>query len=105
MKDMETQEIFRNLVSNQFMPGFDYVQTKFSFKTLFNKRLYSYKCCPCAFEHEYLEYITESGGIDEELYNKVLLNILDGKCPHADEQQNHYVRETCISGIYILQLQ
>ena len=101
MKVMETKEIFRNLVANQFMPGFDYVGTTFSFQTLFNKRLYSYKCCPCAFEHEYLECITESGDIDEKLYNRVLLNILNGKCPHVDEQQNHCIRETCVYGIYI----
>ena len=56
------------------MPDFNY-RTNFQFQTLFYKSGYSYCCCACGFEHEFLEYIKDDGSIDEDLYEKVLQNI------------------------------
>ena len=98
---MDAATVFRNLVTNKFMPHHDYTKTKFSFNTLFYKSHLFYCCCPCAFEHEYLEYINEDLSIDEILYEKVKQNIIDGKCPHVDDKPPSYVRETSIYSIHI----
>ena len=98
---MDEATVFRNLVTNKFMPHHDYTKTKFSFNTLFYKSHLFYCCCPCAFEHEYLEYINEGLSIDEMLYEKVKQNIIDGKCPHVDDKPPAYVRETSIYSIHI----
>ena len=97
---MDIQEVFKCLTSSQFLPGFDY-QTKFSFQTLFYHDRYSYCCCECAFEHEYLDYIAESGDIAESMFKKILESILKGKCPHIDNVDQNYIRETSISAIHI----
>ena len=101
LSDMDAAIVFRNLVTNKFMPHHDYIKTKFSFKTLFYKSHLFYCCCSCAFEHEYLEYINEDLSIDEMLYEKVKQNIIDGKCPHVDDKPPAYVRETSIYSIHI----
>ena len=98
---MDAATVFRNLVTNKFMPHHDYTKTKFSFNTLFYKSHLFYCCCPCAFEHEFLEYINEGLSIDEMLYEKVKQNIIDGKCPHVDDKPPAYVRETSIYSIHI----
>lgn len=97
---MDVQEVFKCLTSNKFLPGFDY-QTKFSFQTLFYHDRYSYCCCECAFEHEYLDYVLEAGDIVESVYRKTLESILKGKCPHVDNVDQSYLRETSISATHI----
>lgn len=97
---MDIKEIFRCLTSNQFIPGFDYRRT-FSFQTVFYKTGSSYCICECAFEHEYLEYISESGTINESLYNDTLEHIIRGKCPHVDTVNKEYIGLTSISALQI----
>ena len=63
--------MLRNLVWNNYMPGYDYLNNKFSFKTVFHNTSYSYCCCRCPFIHKYLDYITEDGGIDGDLFKQV----------------------------------
>ena len=98
---MDVKRTLRYLVTNQYMPDFDYLGTNFQFLTLFNKSGYSYCCCSCGVEHEYLEYIKDDGGIDEDLYEKVLQNILDGKCEHTNDRPAEYLKFTCVSGLDI----
>ena len=38
----------------------------------------------CGYEHEYISYFSNSGVIDEEIYDRILQNIVAGKCPHVD---------------------
>lgn len=83
------------------MPDFNYVQTRFSFQTLFYKSVYSYCCCPCGFEHEYFKYITDSQDIDEEIYTRVINSILSGKCPHVEGKPSEYIAETNVYAIQI----
>ena len=101
---METnylKTVFRNLVTNRFDPELNYIDCELSFQTVFFKSFYSHCCCPCAFQHEYLEYVSNTGDVDEAIYEKVLQNIINGKCPHVDDVNEKYVRETSIYAIHI----
>ena len=99
---MEIKDVFRNLVTNQYMDSFDYAGTEFSFKTVFHlDTLFSYCMCTCAFEHEFVDYITETGTIDEAKYEKIVKCIIDGECPHVCQVPEYSVKETAIYGIHI----
>ena len=98
---MDAATIFRNLVTNKFMPEFDYARTRFSFQTVYYKSAVSYCCCPCGFEHEYCQYITDTGALDEDIYKKIVVNIIEGKCPHVDKRPVEYLRETSVNAILI----
>ena len=82
---METRRIFRKLVTNQFscLEDFGYFGQRFAFRTVFSKTSYSYCCCSCSFEHEYLGYLSDSGCINEQLYEKIVKSIINGQCPHV----------------------
>ena len=97
---MDVENVFRLLTSNNYIPHFNY-STSFSFQTVFYFSRHSYCSCECSFEHEYLDYILDDGGINKEMYNRVLENILNGKCPHADKVDKDYTRETSITAIHI----
>ena len=98
---MEVQKVFRNLDTNQFMPEFNYVETRFKFRTVFHQS--NHACCVCmySYEHEYLDNISSQGEIDEEMYNRVLQCIVDDKCPHVNQVPAEYVKDTSISGLHI----
>ena len=98
---MDVRDIFRKLTTNKNIPDFDYKNYKLSFQTVFYTCNYKYCCCPCAFDHEWLAYISDEGQIDEELYKKVEANLLAGKCSHVDDVISEYVRETTVYGIHI----
>ena len=98
---MDVSTTFRNLVSNQFMPEFDYIFTQFSFSTVFYKTHYSYCCCECAFQHEYMDYITKAGTLDELIYNKVVSCIEDGQCPHVTDFSPDYICKSSVNAIHI----
>ena len=88
-------------MTGQYMRDFDYKRTKYSFRTLWFRSAYSYRFCSCGFQHEYLDYITESGSINEEIYEKVLLCVLAGHCPHVYNVPPEYIHETSIYGMHI----
>ena len=92
---------FRSLVTGQFDKDLDYMNYELSFQTVFFKSTYAHCCCPCAFQHEYLEYVSNLGEIDEELYERIQQNILCGKCPHVDGVSEKYIRNTSIYAIHI----
>ena len=99
MGDVRTT--FRKLVTSQFMPDFDY-RTRFSFQTLFYISNYSYRCCPCGFKHEFLDYIAENGEINENMYETIIQSIIDGKCPHVlDELPEYQKIESSVPAVSI----
>ena len=98
---MDVSTTFRNLVSNQFMPEFDYIFTQFSFSTVSYKTHYSYCCCECAFQHEYIDYITKAGTLDELIYNKIVCCIEDGQCPHVTDLPPEYICKSSVNAIHI----
>ena len=99
--NMTVKDKFRKLATNKFIPDLEYNTYKLSFQTVFYTCDYKYCCCPCAFDHEWLVYISDSGEINEELFKKVEANILAGKCPHVDHVISDYVTETAVYGIHL----
>ena len=79
----------------------DYSKQKFSFRTVFHKTAYSYCCCSCGFEHEFLDYISDTGEILEEIYEKIVQCIINGECPHAVYAAKEDITETRVYGIHI----
>lgn len=98
---MEVRVAFRRLVTNKYIPRFDYTNTFFSFITVCKVPEVTYCCCTCGFEHEYLDYIQDDGKINEEIYERVLQSIISGKCPHVKDATQDCLNEAGIYGIHI----
>ena len=100
---MDTRSELRYLVTNNIMPDYDYVNTRYSFQTVFyaTDNPYSYCLCPCTFEHELVMYISDTKDVDEEMFARVVDNIIAGKCPHVNKVSKEYVKDTIISGLHI----
>ena len=98
---MELEKQFRKLVTTRFNPFVDYSSHTFAFKTLFYQSPHSYCCCICSFEHEYLAYVSDTGVINEQVYEKVIQNIKTGACPHTENVSRKYIRETKIHALHI----
>ena len=98
---LDDKTALRNLVTGRYMPDNEYYFKFFSFQTVFNRTSLSYCCCPCSFEHEFLDYISEDGQINEAMFERITENILNGKCPHTDKVAPEYVTETGIYGMHI----
>ena len=98
---MNIKEEFRSLVKNEFVPHIDYTNRFFSFRTVFYRCPYSYRCCSCGFEHEYFDYISETGEINEEMYEKIVTSIINGKCPHADNISEKYLTVSKVYAVHI----
>ena len=92
---------FRNLVTNQFMENVDYAQEKYSFLTVFYTSSSIYCCCSCAHYHEYLEYISDTGEVDENVYENIVKSLANGKCPHADMVPEYQLVPTSITAMHI----
>ena len=85
------EKFIRNGASQDFV---DLNGQEFPFDTVFQITPYSYRCCPCAFEHEYFDYLSKDG-IDEDMLNRVLQSIESGRCPHVDDNLTwQYTRRT-----------
>ena len=97
---MDMKEEFRNLVTKKCMRGFNYGKW-YGFQTVFYESSYSYICCPCGFEHEFLDYIEDSGDLNEDIYEKIIQSIIDGKCPHTGSVSKECVRETGLTALLI----
>ena len=92
---------FRNLVTNQFMENIDYAQEKYSFLTVFYTSSSTYCCCSCAHNYEYLEYISDTGEVDENVYENIVKSLANGKCPHADMVPKYQLVPTSITAMHI----
>ena len=98
---MEFRERFRHLVSNKYMTDFEYHNCKFSFMTVFYKSAYLYCCCPCAFDHEYMNYLRNDGSINYDIFDRVVNTIVEGKCQHVDKVPEKFINETYINALHI----
>ena len=97
---MDTTRVFQRLVTDQSL-GSDNLFKLFSFQTVFYHTPHSYCCCSCAFDHEYLTYISDSGKINDEIYERIIYSIENGKCPHAEQVTEEYLVQTGIYGMHI----
>ena len=106
-RKMVDEQKFRNMVTNQFMENVEYMPEKHSFLTVFSKSASTlalgstYRCCSCAHDHEYLEYILDTGEVNEKLYNKIVKSLAIGKCHHADAVSKDQLVSTTITGLHI----
>lgn len=98
---MGTEQCFRSLISNQFLTDYDYATATFSFKTIFYRTAFSYFCCECGFQNEFVTYISENGEINQEVCGKILQAIKDGKCHHVEFAEDKHVVETSVHGLHI----
>ena len=103
--DKRGSEIFKNLVVNggkipENLQN-DYV---FSFQTVFHttSNNLTYCCCTCAFEHEYFDYIDESGNINKNVLDKIVECIRNGACPHVDMAPEECVMKTSVNGLHVV---
>ena len=98
---MNVKDVITCLVKKEFIPNFDYVNTVFSFQTVFYHCAHSYRCCPCGFIHEYFDYISENGDFNEELLDLIVTNITNGVCPHVQHVPSHCIKETKVYAAHI----
>ena len=104
---MVDEQKFRNMVTNQYMENVEYSREKYSFLTVFSKSASTlalgstYRCCSCAHDHEYLEYILDTGEVNEKLYDKIVKSLALGKCHHADAVSKEQLVSTTITGLHI----
>ena len=99
---MEQAEVFRYLVSKKEIPEQVMLGHDFDFKTVFHKSGYSYRFCMCAFEHEFFSYISDTGDVDMEVFDKLTNAIKTGHCPHTvNVTDGDYVKETRINSIHV----
>ena len=99
---MGVTELFRSLVTKQSLTDYGCIHRLFSFQTVFHQTHYSYRYCRCAFDHEYLRYLSDTGEkVNIEIYERVASNIETGKCPHVEYVPVEHHRETGIFGIHI----
>ena len=101
MSELDKIDLLRTLVINENLPGFDYTAHRFSFRTVFKRESYMYCCCNCAFEHEYMLYISDKGEINKEIFYRVVQNISLGECSHVKDVSEEFVTETSVGAIHI----
>ena len=99
---MDSTRVFQRLVNDQSpTPVLNNLLKLCSFQTVFYHTPYSFRCCSCAFDHEYLTYISDSGKINDEIYERIVYSIENGKCPHAEQVPEEDLVQTGIYGIHI----
>ena len=81
---------------------FEYEYLKFSFKTVFHLTPYSYRCCPCSYEFEYLEFLSDDGEINEPMYQNLLQTLSNKKCPHVEGVDAEFVKKTKCHGVHVV---
>ena len=98
---MDKAALFQYIVTNAFIPGIDYCNKSFNFETIFYVCGYSYHCCSCAFDHEYMNCISDSGNIEKNVLEKITKGISEGKCPHVHKASKHHVTVTKVNGMHV----
>ena len=83
----------------------------FSFETVFYRTPYSYCCCPCAYHHEFFDYLSDKDDIsvnqkekhiDKPLFECIVQNVAEGRCPHTNDVDPKYLATSIVSTNHIL---
>ena len=98
---MDAAETFRYLLANKAIPNKGVSVNNFVFKTVFYKCGPSYCICRCAYDHEFLSYVSDNGDVNEEMLDTLTTAINDGCCQHAKFTETCYLRETGINIFHI----
>ena len=85
------------------------IACQFSFQTVFYRTPYSYCCCPCAYQHEYFDYLSDKGpvekqtaqrqkerDIDEDVFEQIVQNIANRRCPHTTDMESKYLANSAV---------
>ena len=85
------------------------IACQFSFETVFYRTPYSYCCCPCAYQHEYFDYLSDKGQIenltaqrqkekriDEDVFEQIVQNIANRRCPHTNDVEQKYLATSTV---------
>ena len=95
---MDAAETFRYLLTNKSIPDEGINVGDFVFQTVFYKCGPSYCICRCAYDHEFLSYVSDNGDVDVGILDTLTTAIKDGYCQHASKvTDKRYFRETGIS--------
>ena len=104
-RNMDTSTIFRSLVTNTYIPG-SITSLLICHSKLFSTILVILDVWRLIVivhvdsnMNTWIISISESGEINEVLYEKIVQSIIDGKCPHVEQVPKEYIQET---GIYAL---
>ena len=96
-------EIFQKLVSNNYIIPYGQRDYVFSFRTVFrSSKYFTYCWCPCAYEHENFDYISDTGAINQEMFQKIAESIRTGVCPHVKTASEEYVTLTNVNGVHVV---
>ena len=108
--DADFEEEFRDKLDNYYSNSYT-----FSFETVFYRTPYSYCCCPCvpgpcAYQHEYFDYLSEKDEVenrlhrhvDDAMFERIEQNIADGKCPHTNGVEAKYLTTSTVYTDHVL---
>ena len=103
--DAEFEEEFRDKLDDYYSDS-----NSFSFETVFYRTPYSYCCCPCAYQHEYFEYLSDRDEVDNRLdrhvddavFERIVQNIADGRCPHTNGVEEKYLTTSTVYTDHVL---
>ena len=99
---MDNADLFRYVLTTKTLPEETISDYEFRFETVFYNDGGSYCYCRCAYDHEYLSYISESGNIDWEKCDTLVQAIKDGRCQHASRAtKKRYLSETRVNVFHI----
>ena len=100
---MDSADIFRHLLTMKTFPDWTISDYEFGFRTVFYIHGSSYCCCRCAYDHEYFTYISNTGEIDKDNFDKLAKAVECGYCEHAIRVQNKdYLKETKVYATHVL---
>ena len=99
---LDTSTVLRNLIIGKGMPTFDYLKEEFVFRTVFYRGPFSYCTCQCGIQHEYLEYIADSGEINEDIFNHIVACIDKGQFPHVNNVDSKFVAEARLTPLHVI---
>ena len=74
---------------------------EFCFQTLFSRTSYSYRCCPCGFQHEFFQYISDKGELDQPMLENIVKNIKNGECEHIKGISSELIAKTSVSAHHV----
>ena len=92
---------FEALFRRQFVSEINYFNDTFSFRTVCMQNHYSYRMCKCAFEHEYIDYFSNTGEIDNASFENIKRSISQGECPHVGNVDKKCIKITKIHAMHI----
>ena len=84
------------------MPQYDYQNSWFTFKTVCHTDAFSYCIYERGIAHEYVDYVSGTGDIREDLFENVVDCITNGQCQHVANAPPKYVHKARVHVLHIV---